>query len=175
MLQAASCPRASAAETVSSLRWSRASSAKWSVRVLGLLAQENSRPSEILRACPGLSAKVMNERLRKLVRFGIAHRTVFGDKPPVEVEYGLTLRPSLPRDPRRSASRCRRPWMPATEWWQRGPVAGVPAVLQPVAHILLQVRESVGELVGPLAVDDWNARPAGVAPVAFHATHRRCH
>lgn len=61
--------------------------------------------------------------------------------------------------------------MPATEWWQRGPVDGVPAVLQPVAHILLQVRESVGELVAPLTVDDWNARPAGVASVAFHVRH----
>ena len=37
--------------------------------------------------------------------------------------------------------------MASTEWWQRGPVDGVPAVLQPVAHILLQVRESVDELV----------------------------
>lgn len=61
--------------------------------------------------------------------------------------------------------------MPATEWWQRGPVAGVPDLLQPVAHILLQVRESVGELVAPLPVDDWNARPAGVASVAFHVRH----
>lgn len=61
--------------------------------------------------------------------------------------------------------------MPATEWWQRGPVAGVPAILQPVAHILLQVRESVGELVAPLTVDDWNARPANVASVAFHVRH----
>ncbi len=61
--------------------------------------------------------------------------------------------------------------MPATEWWQRGPVAGVPTVLQPVAHILLQVRESVGELVAPLTVDEWNARPAGVASVAFHVRH----
>jgi uncharacterized damage-inducible protein DinB len=40
-----------------------------------------------------------------------------------------------------------------------------------VAHILLQVRESVGELVAPLTVDDWNARPADVASVAFHVRH----
>jgi len=32
----------------------------------------------------------MNERLRKMTRFGILQRTVFGDKPPVEVEYRLT-------------------------------------------------------------------------------------
>ena len=61
--------------------------------------------------------------------------------------------------------------MPKTEWWQRGPVEGVPAVLQPVAHILLQVRESVGELVEGLTLDEWNARPAGVASAAFHVRH----
>ena len=61
--------------------------------------------------------------------------------------------------------------MASTEWWQRGPVEGVPAVLQPVAHILLQVRESVGELVDGLSEDQWNQRPAGVASAAFHVRH----
>jgi DinB family protein len=61
--------------------------------------------------------------------------------------------------------------MPNTEWWQRGPIEGVPAALQPVAHILLQVRESVGELVAGLTPDQWNARPAGVASAAFHVRH----
>ncbi len=63
---------------------------KWSVRLLDLCAEGHSRPSELLRACPSLSAKVMNERLRKMVRFGIVERTVHGDKPPVEVTYALT-------------------------------------------------------------------------------------
>ena len=58
-----------------------------------------------------------------------------------------------------------------TEWWQRGPVDGVPAVLQPVAHILRQVAESVPELVDGLTVEQWNARPAGVASAAFHVRH----
>lgn len=61
--------------------------------------------------------------------------------------------------------------MANTEWWQRGPVEGVPAVLQPVAHILLQVRESVGEMVAPLTEEQWNRRPAGVASAAFHVRH----
>jgi hypothetical protein len=61
--------------------------------------------------------------------------------------------------------------MANTEWWQRGPVDGIPAVLQPVAHILLQVRESVGEIVEPLTEQEWNGRPAGVASVAFHVRH----
>ncbi|HZT68466.1 MAG TPA: helix-turn-helix domain-containing protein [Terriglobia bacterium] len=63
---------------------------KWSIRLLQLCAEGKRRPSLILRSCPGLSAKVMNERLRKMVRFGILQRTVFGEKPPVEVEYRLT-------------------------------------------------------------------------------------
>jgi len=61
--------------------------------------------------------------------------------------------------------------MANTEWWQRGPIDGVPAVLQPVAHILLQVRESVGELVAGLSEEEWNRRPGGVASAAFHVRH----
>jgi DNA-binding HxlR family transcriptional regulator len=63
---------------------------KWSVRLLQLCADGHSRPSAFLRACPGLSAKVMNERWQKMLRFGIVRRTVFGERPPVEVEYLLT-------------------------------------------------------------------------------------
>ena len=61
--------------------------------------------------------------------------------------------------------------MASTEWWQRGPVEGVPPVLQPVAHILLQVRESVGEIVSELTEEQWNRRPGGVASAAFHVRH----
>lgn len=60
---------------------------------------------------------------------------------------------------------------PKTEWWQRGPVDGVPAMLQPVAHILLQVRESVLEIVPGLTEAEWNARPANIASAAFHIRH----
>ena len=58
-----------------------------------------------------------------------------------------------------------------TEWWQRGPIDGIADALQPAAHILLQVRESVGELVDGLSESEWNARPAGVASAAFHVRH----
>jgi DNA-binding HxlR family transcriptional regulator len=62
---------------------------KWSLRQLQFCADGQSRPNAFLRACPGLSAKVMNERWQKMLRFGIVRRTVFGEKPPVEVEYLL--------------------------------------------------------------------------------------
>jgi uncharacterized damage-inducible protein DinB len=61
--------------------------------------------------------------------------------------------------------------MATTEVWQRGPIDGIAPVLQPVAHILLQVRESVGEMVDGLTDAQWNARPAGVASAAFHVRH----
>jgi len=63
---------------------------KWSVRLLQAFAEGPRRPSALLRECPGLSAKVMNERLRKLTHFGILQRAVFGEKPPVVVEYRLS-------------------------------------------------------------------------------------
>jgi len=63
---------------------------KWSVRLLLLCAAGHRRPSAMMRECPGLSAKVLNERLRKMIRFGILERVVYGDKPPIEVEYRLT-------------------------------------------------------------------------------------
>lgn len=61
--------------------------------------------------------------------------------------------------------------MAATEWWQRGPVDGVDAMLQPVAHVVLQIGASVHEIVEPLTEAQWNARPANVAPAAFHVRH----
>jgi DNA-binding HxlR family transcriptional regulator len=63
---------------------------KWSIGLLQLLADGHTRPSALLRESEGLSAKVMYQRLRKMLRFGIATRTVTGDKPPVEVDYELT-------------------------------------------------------------------------------------
>lgn len=63
---------------------------KWSIQLLLLVAEGCSRPSAILRACPGLSAKVMNERWRMMLRYGIVSRTVLGDRPPIQVEYALT-------------------------------------------------------------------------------------
>ncbi|MCC6318500.1 MAG: winged helix-turn-helix transcriptional regulator [Gemmatimonadaceae bacterium] len=63
---------------------------KWSVRLLQLCAEGHHRPSAFLRACEGLSTKVMNERLQKMIRFGILERRAFGEKPPIEVEYRFT-------------------------------------------------------------------------------------
>jgi DNA-binding HxlR family transcriptional regulator len=62
---------------------------KWSLTVLGLIAQGVRRPGAMQRRVAGLTAKVLNERLRKLLRFGIIERHVFAEVPP-RVEYTLT-------------------------------------------------------------------------------------
>lgn len=63
---------------------------KWSVILLSLLQEGARRPSDLLRSCQGLSPKVLNERLQKMMGFGLIHRAVFGEKPPLKVEYSLT-------------------------------------------------------------------------------------
>ncbi len=62
---------------------------KWSLTVLQLVQRGINRPGAMERAVPGLSAKVLNERLRKMVRFGIFERRVFPVVPP-HVEYRVT-------------------------------------------------------------------------------------
>jgi DNA-binding HxlR family transcriptional regulator len=62
---------------------------KWSVTVLALISNGVCRPSAMQREAAGLTAKVLNERLRKLVRFGIIEREAFAEIPP-RVEYRLT-------------------------------------------------------------------------------------
>ena len=62
---------------------------KWSLTVLGLIAGGIQRPGAMQRRVPGLTAKVLNERLRKLLRFGIIERQIYAEVPP-RVEYRLT-------------------------------------------------------------------------------------
>lgn len=62
---------------------------KWSLTVLALVRGGVHRPGAMEHAVPGLSAKVLNERLRKLQRFGILRRRSYPEIPP-RVEYHLT-------------------------------------------------------------------------------------
>jgi hypothetical protein len=57
-----------------------------------------------------------------------------------------------------------------SEAWLSGPVAGVPALLQPAAHALLQARQDVESLVPTLSADSlWTSR--GGATAGFHLLH----
>lgn len=62
---------------------------KWSLSVLHLVHSGVKRPGAMERMTEGLTTKVLNERLRKLVRFGILKKTAFAETPP-RVEYELT-------------------------------------------------------------------------------------
>jgi uncharacterized damage-inducible protein DinB len=59
------------------------------------------------------------------------------------------------------------------EAWLRGPVAGIPALLQPVAHALLQAADEVEEVLQGYPDDSLWARPGGVASAGFHLRHMR--
>lgn len=59
------------------------------------------------------------------------------------------------------------------EYWMRGPVAGIPALLQPVAHALLQAREEIQQLMTDFPAELLWKRPAGLASAAFHLQHLR--
>lgn len=61
--------------------------------------------------------------------------------------------------------------VPQPEVWLRGAVPGVPALLQPVAHALLQAREEVQHALRDFPDALLAARPAGVASVGFHLRH----
>lgn len=62
---------------------------KWTLTVLRLVMKGVNRPGAMERSVDGLTTKVLNERLRKLVRFGILRRVAYPEIPP-RVEYQLT-------------------------------------------------------------------------------------
>lgn len=59
------------------------------------------------------------------------------------------------------------------EVWQRGPIDGVPSLLQPVAHALLQGIEDVEKEMETFSPDLLWENPGGVAAVGFHLKHLR--
>ena len=62
---------------------------KWSAAVVAALAQGVQRPGQLERFIPGISTKVLMERLRKLAAYGLVHRTEFPGLP-ARVDYELT-------------------------------------------------------------------------------------
>ena len=61
--------------------------------------------------------------------------------------------------------------MTAPEAWLRGPVAGVPDLLQPIAHALIQTREESRRLLEDFPAELLWTRPVGLASVGFHLQH----
>jgi len=62
---------------------------KWSAAVLAAISRGVVRPGQLERFIPGISTKVLNERLRKLLAYQLITRREFPGKV-LRVEYGLT-------------------------------------------------------------------------------------
>lgn len=57
------------------------------------------------------------------------------------------------------------------EVWLRGPVPGIPPLLQPVAHAVMQAREEVTAIMTDFPAEKLWEQPAGLAAVGFHLQH----
>ncbi|HWV57958.1 MAG TPA: helix-turn-helix domain-containing protein, partial [Longimicrobiales bacterium] len=63
----------------------------WTMAILDAISRGVNRPGRLERELPGLTTKVLNERVRKLERFGVIVRRSYAEIPP-RVEYELTER-----------------------------------------------------------------------------------
>ena len=61
--------------------------------------------------------------------------------------------------------------MTTPEVWLRGPLPGIPPLLQPVAHSLVQSREEVESVLGGLSMEQLWTSPGGAASAGYHARH----
>lgn len=64
---------------------------KWTLAILDAIRRSINRPSRLLKELPGLTPKVLSQRIRKLERFGLLTKVVYPEIPP-RVEYSLTPR-----------------------------------------------------------------------------------
>src|SRR5437868_2437077 len=62
---------------------------KWSLTVLDLVGRDVSRPGEMERSIEGLTGKVLNDCLRRLVQFRVLEKRAYPEIPP-RVEYSLS-------------------------------------------------------------------------------------
>lgn len=72
---------------------------RWTGLILRVLEDGPKRFSDVTDSIPGISAKVLTERMKELEKQGIVHRQVYAETP-VRIEYSLTekgeaLRPVL--------------------------------------------------------------------------------
>lgn len=63
---------------------------KWKCVVLWYLKHKTLRFSEIKKRIPDITEKMLSIQLKALEADGIIERKVFGDKPPIRVEYSMT-------------------------------------------------------------------------------------
>lgn len=63
---------------------------KWSAAVVGALQRGVVRPGKLERYIPGISTKILNERLRRLLEYGLIVRRDLSEATTLHVEYHLT-------------------------------------------------------------------------------------
>ncbi len=64
---------------------------KWTLAIIDAIAHGVNRPGRLQRELPGLTAKVLNERIKKLERFDVLVKRSYPEIPP-RVEYEFTNR-----------------------------------------------------------------------------------
>ena len=57
------------------------------------------------------------------------------------------------------------------EPWLRGPILGIPALLQPPAHAFVMAREDVTAALAGLTTEQLWLEPHGATPLGFHLAH----
>ena len=62
---------------------------KWSAAVVGAISRGVTRPGQLQRYIPGISTKILNERLRRLLAYGLVTRVEYPETVR-HVEYTLT-------------------------------------------------------------------------------------
>ena len=87
---------------------------RWTVLVVGSLAEGSLRFSELARRVQGISPKMLTSTLRGLERDGLVTRTVYAEVPP-RVEYALTEAGRTLIGPLSALSDWARAHMPAVE------------------------------------------------------------
>jgi len=55
--------------------------------------------------------------------------------------------------------------------WLRGPISGIPALLQPVAHALVDAEEDTRKALATMTAAHLNRRPGAAASAAYHVKH----
>ena len=63
------------------------------------------------------------------------------------------------------------PGLSTVEPWLRGPVPGIPPLLQPVAHAFVMALEDAVRAATPLSPEQLWRRPGGAASAGFHLLH----
>jgi DNA-binding HxlR family transcriptional regulator len=62
---------------------------KWTIHLLTQIRDGTNRPSTLVKTKKGLTTKVLNECLTRLVQFGVVEKLTYSELPP-RVEYHLT-------------------------------------------------------------------------------------